>query len=98
MFQGDALITTCTYDTEKRDNITLGGYAIKDEMCVNYVHYYPKIQLEVCKSSISDRSVLSEVDRLHTQVEQAKRDAEMATQIGDTLRKEVIICEDKLLT
>lgn len=45
-----------------------------------------------------ERSVLSEVDRLHTQVEQAKRDAEMATQIGDTLRKEVIICEDKLLT
>lgn len=40
-----------------------------------------------------ERSVLSEVDRLHTQVEQAKRDAEMATQIGDTLRKEVAVLE-----
>ncbi|KAL0125166.1 hypothetical protein PUN28_004359 [Cardiocondyla obscurior] len=51
---GDSLITTCTYNTMKRDNVTLGGFAISDEMCVNYVHYYPNAQLEVCKSAISD--------------------------------------------
>ncbi|XP_011700718.1 PREDICTED: tyramine beta-hydroxylase [Wasmannia auropunctata] len=51
---GDSLITTCTYNTIKRDNVTLGGFAISDEMCVNYVHYYPNAQLEVCKSAISD--------------------------------------------
>lgn len=51
---GDALITTCTYDTINRKNVTLGGFAISDEMCVNYIHYYPNAQLEVCKSAISD--------------------------------------------
>ncbi len=52
-FQGDALVTTCWYDSTVRDNVTLGGFAITDEMCVNYVHYYPRMQLEVCKSSIT---------------------------------------------
>ncbi|XP_024941775.1 tyramine beta-hydroxylase isoform X2 [Cephus cinctus] len=51
---GDALITTCTYDTKNRKNVTLGGFAISDEMCVNYIHYYPNTRLEVCKSAISN--------------------------------------------
>lgn len=51
---GDSLITTCTYNTMQRENITLGGFAISDEMCVNYIHYYPNTRLEVCKSAISD--------------------------------------------
>nr|XP_012142347.1 PREDICTED: tyramine beta-hydroxylase [Megachile rotundata] len=51
---GDSLITTCTYNTMDRKNITLGGFAISDEMCVNYIHYYPNARLEVCKSAISD--------------------------------------------
>lgn len=38
-----------------------------------------------------ERSMLAEVDRLQLQVEQAKHDAEMAAQIGDTLHKEVKI-------
>uniref|UniRef100_A0A6G1SKP1 Dopamine beta-hydroxylase n=1 Tax=Aceria tosichella TaxID=561515 RepID=A0A6G1SKP1_9ACAR len=49
---GDALIHYCLYDTRSRSNITLGGYATTDEMCVSYLHYYPKIDLEVCKSSV----------------------------------------------
>jgi dopamine beta-monooxygenase len=52
VFPGDAIINVCRYDTTKRTNITLGGFSISDEMCVNYIHYYPKINLEVCKSSI----------------------------------------------
>ena len=52
---GDALINYCRYDTRSRSNMTLGGYAIRDEMCVNYMHYYPKTDLEVCKSSIDTR-------------------------------------------
>lgn len=36
-----------------------------------------------------ERSTLAEVDRLQLQVEQAKHDAEMAAQIGDSLNKEV---------
>lgn len=47
------MITTCTYKTIDRENITLGGHGIKDEMCVNYMYCYPKIDLEVCKSNIN---------------------------------------------
>lgn len=55
---GDSLINTCRYDTTSRVNMTLGGFAISDEMCVNYLHYYPKVDLEVCKSSI-DGNILA---------------------------------------
>ncbi|OWF54665.1 dopamine beta-hydroxylase-like [Mizuhopecten yessoensis] len=54
---GDALVTTCDYHTEDRPNVTVGGFSIKDEMCVNYVHYYPRTNLEVCKSSIQTSSL-----------------------------------------
>ncbi|XP_076089940.1 dopamine beta-hydroxylase-like [Mytilus galloprovincialis] len=49
---GDSLITTCEDSTLDRENITLGGFSIKEEMCVNYIHYYPAVDLEVCKSSV----------------------------------------------
>ncbi|KAB0394054.1 hypothetical protein E2I00_001758 [Balaenoptera physalus] len=29
-----------------------GGFGILEEMCVNYVHYYPLTQLELCKSAV----------------------------------------------
>ncbi|XP_021938401.1 dopamine beta-hydroxylase [Zootermopsis nevadensis] len=62
---GDALITSCWYKTTDRNNITLGGFAISEEMCVNYIHYYPKIDLEVCKSSISSESLQTYFRFLH---------------------------------
>ncbi|XP_055615641.1 tyramine beta-hydroxylase [Toxorhynchites rutilus septentrionalis] len=54
---GDALMTTCYYDTRGYENATLGGFAISDEMCVNYIHYYPASDLELCKSAISEKSL-----------------------------------------
>lgn len=54
---GDALVTTCEYDTTKRMKATIGGFAISDEMCVSYLHYYPLCNLEVCKSSIETKSI-----------------------------------------
>ncbi|XP_033732438.1 dopamine beta-hydroxylase-like [Pecten maximus] len=54
---GDALVTTCDYHTEDRPNVTVGGFSIKDEMCVNYVLYYPRTNLEVCKSSVQTSSL-----------------------------------------
>ncbi|XP_071521635.1 dopamine beta-hydroxylase [Panulirus ornatus] len=56
---GDALIMTCEYSTLSRSNVTVGGFAISDEMCVNYIHYYPKVDLEVCKSSIDTATLRS---------------------------------------
>eukprot|EP00064_Thunnus_orientalis_P008424 superscaffoldBa00000999_g8447 len=29
-----------------------GGFGIMEEMCVNYIHYYPRTQLELCKSHV----------------------------------------------
>ena len=55
-------MTTCWYSTRDRENVTLGGYGFADEMCVNYVHYYPKVALEICKSSV-DESALDEYFR-----------------------------------
>lgn len=52
LMPGDALVITCRYNTMDRENVTLGGFGIRDEMCVSYIHYYPKTDLEVCKSSI----------------------------------------------
>ncbi|KAM3874355.1 dopamine beta-hydroxylase [Diretmus argenteus] len=49
---GDVLITKCTYNTEDRDKATVGGFGIMDEMCVNYIHYYPRTQLELCKTHV----------------------------------------------
>jgi hypothetical protein len=34
--------TTCSYDTSSRTNVTKGGIGAEDEMCYNYVMYYPK--------------------------------------------------------
>nr|CAG4643081.1 EOG090X0318 [Ilyocryptus agilis] len=50
---GDALLTTCWLNSLDKENVTLGGFSISDEMCVNYVHYFPRVDLEVCKSSVS---------------------------------------------
>uniref|UniRef100_A0A8B9R7N3 Dopamine beta-hydroxylase n=1 Tax=Anas platyrhynchos TaxID=8839 RepID=A0A8B9R7N3_ANAPL len=52
VFPGDELITACTYNTEDRTKVTVGGFGIMEEMCVNYVHYYPQTQLELCKSAV----------------------------------------------
>uniref|UniRef100_A0A8D1BZA1 Dopamine beta-hydroxylase n=1 Tax=Sus scrofa TaxID=9823 RepID=A0A8D1BZA1_PIG len=49
---GDVLITSCTYNTEDRKLATVGGFGILEEMCVNYLHYYPQTQLELCKSAV----------------------------------------------
>nr|BAT68975.1 tyramine beta-hydroxylase [Ambigolimax valentianus] len=54
---GDDLITTCEYDTSGRSKATVGGFSISDEMCVNYIHYYPKSELEVCKSSLQSHAL-----------------------------------------
>lgn len=64
-FQGDALITTCDYCTSDRENITLGGFAITEEMCVNYIHYFPATPLEVCKSAISDQALRTYFQYMH---------------------------------
>lgn len=40
---GDVLITTCTYDSTARSNATRFGYGSSDEMCFNFMSYWPAV-------------------------------------------------------
>jgi hypothetical protein len=49
LMPGDEIRTHCVYDNSGNDNPVLGGTATADEMCVNFVLYYPKSdQLDEC--------------------------------------------------
>ncbi|XP_078603997.1 dopamine beta-hydroxylase-like [Branchiostoma floridae x Branchiostoma japonicum] len=50
---GDVLMTSCKYNTADRRSVTLGGYGIHDEMCLNYIHYYPASPIQACKSVVA---------------------------------------------
>ncbi|XP_036418630.1 LOW QUALITY PROTEIN: DBH-like monooxygenase protein 1 homolog [Colossoma macropomum] len=47
---GDSLITECIYNTKDRRNMTWGGLSTRDEMCLSYLLYYPRINLARCES------------------------------------------------
>ncbi|KAJ3256135.1 hypothetical protein HK103_005704 [Boothiomyces macroporosus] len=38
---GDRLITNCTYDTSKDTTMVFGGHSTFEEMCLNFLEYYP---------------------------------------------------------
>jgi hypothetical protein len=45
---GDMLQTRCTYDSTGRIDETNGGVGSTDEMCINFMMYYPQIAAEQC--------------------------------------------------
>ncbi|XP_072265021.1 DBH-like monooxygenase protein 1 [Pyxicephalus adspersus] len=47
---GDSIITECQYNTKSRSSMTWGGLSARDEMCLSYLIYYPKINLARCES------------------------------------------------
>ncbi|KAM4771852.1 DBH-like monooxygenase protein 1 isoform 2-T2 [Rhinophrynus dorsalis] len=47
---GDNLITECQYNTKSRTTMTWGGLGTRDEMCLSYLLYYPRINLARCES------------------------------------------------
>lgn len=42
---GDFMILDCVYNTERLKRPTLGGYSLREEMCLSFITYYPKIEL-----------------------------------------------------
>ncbi|XP_062573141.1 DBH-like monooxygenase protein 1 homolog [Saccostrea cucullata] len=48
---GDSLIIECNYNSETRKNVTMGGLGIRDEMCLSFLMYYPKVPIDACLSS-----------------------------------------------
>jgi hypothetical protein len=45
---GDQLQTHCIYDSTERTDVTLGGPASEEEMCINFMMYYPWVPSETC--------------------------------------------------
>jgi hypothetical protein len=45
---GDRLKTTCVYDSTGASGVTNGGEGTDDEMCLNFLAYYPEIPYPAC--------------------------------------------------
>ena len=56
--QGDHLIAQCVYNSEGRSTITLGGLTTRQEMCLVFALYYPRIDMSLCHSLPSLPTVL----------------------------------------
>ncbi|CAI5478453.1 unnamed protein product [Closterium sp. Yama58-4] len=46
LLPGDEIRTTCVWDSTTRTNVTVGGPAAENEMCVNYLVYYSATQIQ----------------------------------------------------
>ncbi|XP_045118850.1 MOXD1 homolog 2-like [Portunus trituberculatus] len=55
---GDHLIGECTYNSRERSSITLGGFKTRDEMCLSFLFYWPQVNLSLCHSKPSLKTVL----------------------------------------
>ncbi|CAF2793599.1 unnamed protein product [Rotaria sp. Silwood2] len=44
LYPGDEIATRCIYSTTNKADITLGGERTKDEMCLHYFLYYPRLK------------------------------------------------------
>ncbi|CAI9727116.1 DBH-like monooxygenase protein 1 homolog [Octopus vulgaris] len=51
VLMGDILKVECVYDSTNIRNFTYGGQSTKEEMCLAYILYYPKINLTNCLSA-----------------------------------------------
>lgn len=55
---GDALVTTCEYNTMTSDVPIIGGEQTSDEMCLNFIQYYPATDnFSLCSSFMSGINV-----------------------------------------
>ncbi|XP_059818661.1 DBH-like monooxygenase protein 2 homolog [Hypanus sabinus] len=48
--RGDVLITECTFNTMQRAKMVMGGLDTVNEMCMSFLVYYPRIDIEGCLS------------------------------------------------
>jgi len=56
---GDHLISQCTYNSEGRSTITLGGLSTREETCLAYLLYWPRVDLSLCYSLPSLATILT---------------------------------------
>ncbi|KAK0076909.1 hypothetical protein PV325_004706, partial [Microctonus aethiopoides] len=58
VYPGDHLVAECTYSSESRQTMTLGGVTTREETCLISALYYPRIELSLCYSLPSLPTVL----------------------------------------
>jgi len=51
---GDTLITTFTFNSETRTNVTRGGLSTYDEMAFNFLSIYPASAMQYCVTTASN--------------------------------------------
>ncbi|CAF1307283.1 unnamed protein product [Rotaria sordida] len=57
LYPGDAFYTRCVYNTMNKNIITLGGESTKQEMCLHFFSYYPRMpDLSVCLNLMTPQS------------------------------------------
>ncbi|OXA42075.1 DBH-like monooxygenase protein 1 [Folsomia candida] len=59
LLPGDELITECEYNTVGKNSPAFGGLGTRDEMCMAFVYYYPRIPLSECKTQLEFYSFLN---------------------------------------
>ncbi|XP_050714988.1 uncharacterized protein LOC126997820 [Eriocheir sinensis] len=47
---GDTLIMECYYDSSAKRKPTFGGLGTKEEMCLAFMSYYPRVNVSICGS------------------------------------------------
>ena len=45
---GDSMITRCVWDTSKDKTVVSGGLSSENEMCFDFLEYYPRVNLNLC--------------------------------------------------
>ncbi|XP_021953168.2 DBH-like monooxygenase protein 1 [Folsomia candida] len=51
LMPGDQLTTECTYNTKWNEGkVVVGGQSTRNEMCITYIWYYPKQEMDMCES------------------------------------------------
>lgn len=64
--ENDEFLLSCVYNSEYSDKFILGGLGTNDEMCLNFVWYYPRSPVNSrCFSTISDKLWYNFFDNLN---------------------------------
>jgi len=54
------LFTGCTFNNVQSNGSTVGGFSTREEMCLGFVWYYPKIPLQECSSAYPFKSLVAD--------------------------------------
>merc|ERR1719367_2403091 len=65
---GDYIRVECVYDSTSRSDMTNGGLSSREEMCLSFIYYYPRVPLTKCLTRLQYKDLQhTSADRLlHT--------------------------------